>query len=309
VEPRASEPGTVLVTGATGFVGGHLVRKLLADRRQIRALVRSEGSGAGLAAAGCELAIGDVTDPMSLERACQGVDAIAHLVAIIEGRSADFERVMAQGTRNLVEAAGNARVRRFVLMSALGVSAETAELTPYYRAKWDMERAVKASGQEHVIFRPSFVFAGDGGVLPTFMRLVKLSPLTPVLGPGTTRLQPIWADDLAAFLAAAIDRPEAADRTFELGGPDAVSWDELYAAIARVLAKRRTRLHLPFALAKSMGALLGWAPGFPFTADQVRMLAAGNNVADLEPAYEAFGLLQLMPLEEQLRLAADRAAG
>ena len=97
-------------------------------------------------------------------------------------------------------------MRRFVLMSALGVSEETKDLVPYYRAKWEMEQAVEASGLEHVIFRPSFVFGRDGGVLPLFVRQVRWSPLTPVLGTGERRLQPIWVEDVAAFFAGG-DRP------------------------------------------------------------------------------------------------------
>ncbi|MGZ4383218.1 MAG: NAD(P)H-binding protein [Gaiellaceae bacterium] len=293
----------ILVTGATGFVGGHVARLLRDRQRSVRCLVRSPRRADGLRDIGCELAQGDVTDPASLARACSGVDAVLHLVAIIRGRRADYERVMIDGTRALVEASAEAGVRRFVLASALGVSEETRELTPYFHAKWEMERTLKASGREHVILRPSFVFARDGGVLPTFLRLVRLLPVTPVLGPGSQRIQPIWADDLAAYFDAAIDSREAADRTFELGGADRVTWDVLYGLIARVLGKRRPRLHIPFAIAHAQAALLQWAPGFPYTRDQLRMLAAGDNVAEMGPAYDAFGLLQLVPLEEQIRRA------
>ena len=98
-------------------------------------------------------------------------------------------------------------MRRFVLMSALGTSEETKELVPYYRAKWEMEQAVKASGLEHVIFRPSFVFGRDGGVAADSSReIAKLAPVTPIVGPGTQRIQPIWVDDVAAYFAQAIDR-------------------------------------------------------------------------------------------------------
>src|SRR5205085_8231516 len=116
---------------------------------------------------------GDVTDPASLERAVAGCEAVVHLVAIITGTPADFERVMTQGTRNLVAASRKAGVKRFVLMSALGVSEETKDLVPYFTAKWAMEHEVKESGLEYVIFRPSFVFGRDGGVLPTFVRLAR----------------------------------------------------------------------------------------------------------------------------------------
>ena len=104
-------------------------------------------------------------------------------------------------------------------MSALGTDEETKELVPYYRAKWEMEQIVKGSGLEHVIFRPSFVFGPDGGALQQFRRIAKLAPVTPIVGPGTQRIQPIWVDDVAAYFAAVDRRAEAANRTFEIGGP------------------------------------------------------------------------------------------
>ena len=156
----------VLVTGATGFIGPHVVHALRARDVATRALVRDPSRATRLQAWGAELARGDVTDPASLRAACEGCDAVIHLVAIITGRRADFERVMAQGTRDLVRAAQEAGVGRFVLASALGLDERTKDQVPYYRAKWAMEQAVKESSLEHVIFRPSFVFGKDGGVLP-----------------------------------------------------------------------------------------------------------------------------------------------
>ena len=91
---------------------------------------------------------------------------------------------------------------------------------------------MQGSGLEHVIFRPSFVFGSDGGSLQVFMRQVRWSPVTPVIGDGKKEIQPIWVDDVAAYFAKGVDLPAAANRTFELGGPDVVTWNELYARIA-----------------------------------------------------------------------------
>ena len=162
---------TVLVTGGTGFVGRHVVHALRARDESVRALVRDPGRASRLAAWGVELAVGGLGDAGAVRAACEGMDAVVHLVSIIRGAPADFERVMVQGTRDLVAAASEAGVRRFVLASALGLTEETKDAVPYYAAKWEMERAVRESGLEHVILRPSFVFGRDGGVLPTFVRL------------------------------------------------------------------------------------------------------------------------------------------
>jgi uncharacterized protein YbjT (DUF2867 family) len=293
----------ILVTGGTGFIGTKVVHELRAQGRDVRCVVRDPHRAATLEAWGCEIVRGDVTDAAGLKRAATGCEAIVHLVAIITGSRQQFERVMKQGTRNLVEAAREAGVRRFVLMSALGVSEETRTLTPYYESKWDMENAVRGSGLEHVIFRPSFVFGRDGGVLPTFVRQVRWSPVVTVIGPGDTRLQPIWVEDVAAFFAKSIDLGQAANRVFELGGPDAVTWDELYERIKRVLGARRPTVHVPFAVARLGAAATEWLPGAPLTKDQLKMLQAGDNVADVTPAIETFGI-GLLPLDEQIRRVA-----
>jgi uncharacterized protein YbjT (DUF2867 family) len=293
----------ILVTGGTGFIGPKVVHALRAEDRDVRCLVRKPDKAGTLKAWDCEVVRGDVTDPESLRRAAEGCDAVVHLVSIIAGSPSDFQRVMTEGTQNLVAAAHGAGVRRFVLMSALGVSEQTRTLVPYYASKWEMEQAVHSSGLEHVIFRPSFVFGRDGGALPLFVRQVRWSPVTPVIGSGKRLLQPIWVDDVAAFLAAAVDLPAAANRTFDLGGPNRVSWNELYERIARTLGKRRRRLHVPVSVARVGAAMVEHLPSPPLTRDQLTMLEAGDNVGDTTAAREAFRI-EPIPLDEQLRRAA-----
>jgi uncharacterized protein YbjT (DUF2867 family) len=295
---------TVLVTGGTGFVGPHVVHALRARELPVRALVRDRSRGSRLAAWGAELVEGDVTDPGSLRAACAGVDAVVHLVAIIRGARPDFERVMAQGTRDVVAAAKAAGVRRFVLASALGVDERTKDAVPYFAAKWAMEHAVAESGLEHVIVRPSFVFGKDGGVLPTFVRLARLAPVTPIVGPGTQRLQPIWVEDVAAYYARSVDLPAAAGRTFEVGGPDAPTWNEFWDRLKRVLGVHRPSIHVPFAVLRAQATLTERLPFAPVTRDQLTMLELGDNVVASNDAVETFQL-PLVPLDEQLRRAAS----
>jgi uncharacterized protein YbjT (DUF2867 family) len=292
----------ILVTGGTGFVGPHVVHALRARELPVRMLVRDTRRGTRAAAWGAELAVGDVTDPASLRAAMAGVDTVVHLVAIIKGSRADFDRVMAEGTRNLVAAAKEAGVRRFVLMSALGVNEQTKNAVPYFAAKWEMEQAVKESGIEHVIFRPSFVFGKDGGALPTFVRLARFAPVTPIVGSGTLRLQPIWVEDVAEHFARAIDLGPAANRTFELGGPDAPTWNEFWERLKRVLGSRRPSIHVPVAAMKLQALLTERLPGAPVTRDQLTMLLLGDNVVTSPDAVDTFKL-PLVPLDEQLRRA------
>jgi uncharacterized protein YbjT (DUF2867 family) len=295
----------ILVTGATGFVGPRIVHALRERDEPVRSLVRQPGdrSAATLAAWGSELVQGDMRDPAGLGRAVEGAEVVVHLVSIRQGSDEDFRRVMEQGTRDLVTAAKDAGVRRFVLMSALGTSEETKDLVPYYRSKWEMEQVIHGSGIEHVIFRPSFIFARDGGILPTFRKLARVAPVTPIIGSGKQRIQPIWVDDVAAYFAACVDKHEAANRTFELGGPDAVTWNEFWERLKRALGQRRPSVHVPIQLMRLNALVTERLPGnIPLTRDLLTMLEHGDNVVSNDEAVQTFGL-PLVPLDEQLRRA------
>jgi uncharacterized protein YbjT (DUF2867 family) len=162
-----------LVTGATGFVGPKVANAIIDAGHEVRVLERQPGSWSK-AGIRCQEAVqGDMADPASLRRATEGRDVIVHLVAIRQGRPEAFQQVMVEGTRSLLDAAREAGVKRFVLMSALGTTEETKDLVPYYGAKWQQEKDVEASGLEYVVFRPSFIFGRDGGILPTFRKLAR----------------------------------------------------------------------------------------------------------------------------------------
>ena len=294
----------ILVTGGTGFVGGHVVHELRGRDLPVRCLVRDLRRGARLAAWGCELVEGDVTDAESLRRAVAGADVVVHLVAIRQGKREQFRRIMVEGTRDLLAAARDTGVRRFVHMSALGTSEETKGVVPYYGAKWETEQQVQGSTLPYVIFRPSFVFGPDGGILPTFVKLARLTPVTPIIGSGRQRIQPIWAEDVAKYFAAAAERDDVVGRTFELGGPDVVSWNEFWERLKRVRSIRRPSLHIPVGLMRINALLTERLPGdIPLTRDLLRMLELGDNVASDDGAVRTFEL-PLLALDDQLRRAA-----
>jgi uncharacterized protein YbjT (DUF2867 family) len=293
----------ILVAGGTGFVGPKVVHALRAEDHPVRILARKPEKHDQLRAWGCEVVQGDMTDAASLRRAVEGCETVIDLVALISGKPEDFQRVMIQGTRDLLSAAKKARAKRFILMSALGAGERTKDLTPYFHAKWDKEQAVQASGLDYAIFRPSFVFGGDGGSLPIYIRQVRWSPVVTVIGDGKRLLQPIWVEDVAAFFAKSLSTADALNRTFELGGPDVVSWDELYDRIRRVLGKRRATVHMPYGLVRAGAAVVEKLPlDFPLSRDAVTMLEFEDNVTDIGPAVETFGIRPIT-LEEQLRRA------
>ena len=294
----------ILVTGGTGFVGGHVVHALRQAERPVRCLVRNPRKAGRLAALGCELVEGDMTNPVSLRGAVEGVDAVVQLVAIRQGKREQFQRIMVDGTRDLLKFAIEGGAKRWVHMSALGTSEESKGLVPYYEAKWQMEQDVQRSGLPYVIFRPSFVFGRDGGILPTFRKLAKLTPVTPIVGSGKQRIQPIWADDVAAHFERAIDLDAATNRTFEIGGPDVVTWNEFWERLKRALRMRRPSVHVPVGLMKVNALLTERLPGnVPLTRDLLKMLEHGDNVVTNDDAVQTFQL-PLLPLDEQLRRAA-----
>ena len=289
----------ILVAGGTGFVGTTVVHALRAAELPVRVLARRPERQEQLHAWGCEVVQGDMTDAESLRRAAEGCETVVHLVAILLGSPDAFERIMVQGTRDLVGAAKEAGARRLVLMSAHGTE-EGKDVAPYFHAKWEEEQAVKYSGLEHVIFRPSFVFGGQGGILPQQIRLVRYSPVTPIL--GRHRMQPIWVDDVATFFVKAAGADSSANRTFDLGGPDRLSWADLHALIRKALGKRRLAFRMPPALLKAGASVGQILPPLNGARAAVEMLDLGDNVCDPEPANAAFEVRPI-GVEEQVRRA------
>ena len=266
----------VLVTGATGFVGGTLVDRLRADGHEPVPFSRRSG--------------GDVRDPPALRRAMDGVDAVINLVAILNGSDAEFEAINAQGPRNVVQAAEAAGISRLLHMSALGVTAEHAPLTRYWGSKWRGRQAVVESDREWTVFEPSFIFRAGGGAFAEFERLIRL-PLVPVVGDGRYRHQPVWAGDVAAAFSAALARPETIGHVYQMGGPQTFAFDDLLDELARVTGRRPHRkVHVPAGLMKAQAAILQhFPPPLRVTRDQIVMLLAGTE-CDIEPMREQLGV-------------------
>jgi len=266
----------VLVTGGDGFVGRHLCRELDERGHDVTALSRDPDPTA--LPDGVETVAGDVMDRSSIEPALEGVDVLVNLVAlsplfIPTGGNEMHERIHLGGTENLVAAAEDEGVERFVQMSALG--ADPAGSTHYIRAKGRAEEVVRESDLEWVIVRPSVIF-GDGGEFVGFTK--KLTPplVAPLPGGGKTRFQPIWVEDLAPMLADCVVDDERAGEVYELGGPEQLTLKQ----IAKLVRGRVAVVPVPMALA-GVGLSIGGAiPGFPMGRDQYRSLRFDNTTDD-----------------------------
>jgi uncharacterized protein YbjT (DUF2867 family) len=267
----------ILVTGGSGFVGGHLCRELKSRGHSVTALSRrpSEGDLPG----GVEKAMGDVTAYDSLIEPMRGMDAVVNLVALSplfkpSGGDEMHDRIHRQGTENVVDAAEEVGVEKIVQMSALGADPNGA--TAYIRAKGEAEEIVKSSSLRYVIFRPSVIF-GDGGEFVSFTK--KLAPpyLTPLPGGGKTRFQPIWIGDLTPMLADSIEDDAYDGGVYEIGGPEQRTLAEIARLVHGSEGRPTTVVPVPMALAKVGLTVLGSLPGAPMGADQYRSLQFDNT--------------------------------
>jgi uncharacterized protein YbjT (DUF2867 family) len=298
---------TVLVTGASGFVGSYVVPALVSDGHRVIGLVRNEDGGrlvqSRLASAGLgqvEVRHGDVTRPETLARALDGVDAVVHLVAIPRDYNggADLRLVNTEGTRNVVEAARSAGVRRFVHMGAMGV--EDDPRLHYASSKAKAEAIVAESGLDWTILKPSLIFGERDGFFNVVAGLVRLAPIVPVPGNGKSRFQPIAATDVARCFAIAVARPEMAGQTYEIGGPRYWTYRQITAAVARAMGKRRLIVPMPVVLIRMVAGISERVRivEFPVATDQLRQLKL-DNIGPLDGVQSAFGFAPI-DMEGQL---------
>lgn len=270
----------VFIAGGTGFVGGNL-RQAFGDR-PMRLLVRNAARSASLKSETVELVEGDITKPESLKGVLDDCDTVINLVAIIkESGGATFDGVIRRGTENIVAEAHKVKPRRFVQMSALGAQDNPA--FPYLNAKWRAEHIVNSSGLPFITFRPSVIFGPGDEFITTLAKLVKSAPVIPVVGAGTSKFQPVFVKDVADAFLGALDDPAAVGKTFELGGPDILTYEQLLDTIAARLGKKKPKVHVPVGLMKLIVAATGPLPAAlrpPVTSEQLKMLALDNCTDD-----------------------------
>ncbi len=269
----------VAITGATGYVGSEIVRKLLRRDHELRALVRKPERAGPLADLGVGIVRGDLDDAAALRELMSGAGAVVHLVGIIvESGRQTFDAVHVRGMEAVLAAAREAPVGLVAHMSALGARGEKGA-TRYHVTKWQAEEAVRSSGLPHVIFRPS-VIAGPGNpAIGMMLNMVRLSPVVPVIGDGRYEMQPIWIGDVAEACALALERPDLRG-TFELAGAERLSYHQVLDRLEAALSVHRARVRVPVGVAR-FAAIAGTAlPNLaPISPEQLQMLLEDNTTA------------------------------
>jgi len=323
----------ILVSGATGFVGGTITRHLLDSGHAVRAMSRStaramkefagtESGRRALADGRLTFAQADVTKPATLPGAVQGVEAVIQAAqfagAPVEdpARGLTYMDVDRNGTLNLLAAicqaygeptTGPAMARfpnsapRFLYMSGISVAPES----PYYwdRAKWQAEEAIRGSGLDWTIVRGSWMYGPHDAALNRILHYSDRLPFVPIFGPGDDPLTPLFVEDTGRLFALLLENPEkSVDTTFGVGGPDVVTLNEFLRLALRAMGRSRPILHIPKRVGKIQGALLQHLPGRPLTPGAVDFVSQGGAVTDADRRLlaERFPEFRATPLREAL---------
>ncbi len=303
--------GLITIFGGSGFIGRYAARECVKAGYRVRIACRRPGLAGDVRLAGApgwvDIVQANIRDTDSVQRALQGADAVVNLVGILnESGKQSFQTVQAEGAANIAKAVHEAGIERFIHVSAIGADASSA--SAYGRTKGEAEAAIRAIMPEAVILRPSIVFGPEDEFFNRFATLARVSPALPAIGGGHTKLQPIYAGDVAKAIAAAIETETAKGQTYELGGPNIYTFNEIYDYILKTVCRKRFKVPLPFGVAKLIGVLLKTSFRFipplvwlfgppPITDDQVEMLKADNIVDPESLSLADLGLHQPISVE------------
>ncbi len=287
----------IFVTGATGFVGRHILQQLHREGHSVRILVRKPESETARGLSNrfqVELQPGTIYDEAALERGVAGMNAAIHLVGIIsEIGENTFDNVHTLGTKNVVAAVKRAGIERFIHMSALGTRAKSR--SRYHHTKWLAEEAVRQSDLDYTIFRPSLIFGPGDQFTSLLATIIRSSPVIPIMAKESVHFQPIAIEEVAKAFARSAVEPRAIGETYDLCGPERLTFEEIVEALCEAMGRKRLKLRVPLGLSNKLAAGLEYLfarvlkKPAPLNRDQLLMLQE-NNIGDPEPADRLFDL-------------------
>lgn len=303
------EERTIAIAGGSGFIGRAIVRRLASiDSLKLRVLSRKpEKARAQLWDTHAEFVETDISKPDSLRAALDGAAAVIDAIQFdgypVENpsRGLTFERIDLGGVLALIAAAKASGVGQFIYIS--GAAADETSEHPGFRAKGKAERAIRESGLDYTILRPSLVYGPEDAVVNNFVKLLKFAPVFAVPGTGQQKVQPLLVDDLAACVALAISGP-GKNGIYEAGGPDLMTFDEMMRTIMEASGRQRPIVHIPEGLMRAIGAIAEKLPKPMLSRDAVTFVTA-DNACDIAPLVAEFGI-RLTPARIGMRYLAKR---
>ncbi len=289
----------IVITGGTGFVGRNVIERLVAHDASTRLVVptRRRASGSALQILPTvDLLPCDVHDPAALAAVLAGADALVHLVAILHGKPADFDRVHVQLPRSLAAACVAAGVRRVVPVSALGVGggaqgqAPSASLRSKAAGEAVWQQAATQHGLQVTVLRPSVIFGAEDQFTNLFAALQRVLPLLPLAG-STAQFQPVWVGDVAQAVAQVLAQPHGPGPVIECAGPEVLTLQQIVQRVGAFAGCQRPVLALPEALGMLQAAVLGLLPGTPLLSrDNLLSMRVPNVASGTLPGLQALGI-------------------
>lgn len=278
-------PGTQLVTvfGGSGFLGRNIVRALAKAGWRIRVAVRRPNAAYFLPPMGqvgqIQMVKCDVREDAAVAEAIAGAQAAVNLVGILAQRGQQrYAAIHIDAAERIARLAKEAKVARLIHVSALGADAKAP--ARYFKSKAEGEARVRAAFPKATILRPSIVFGPDDNFFNRFAALARFLPVLPLFGGGRTRFQPVFVGDVAEAVVRVLDDAKTAGKTYELGGPEVMTFKQVMQLVLKETGRRRLLLPLPFFFGRIQGAVLQFLPFKLLTLDQVRMLQTDTVVGE-----------------------------
>ncbi|MCL4458583.1 MAG: NAD-dependent epimerase/dehydratase family protein [Chloroflexi bacterium] len=278
----------IFVTGATGFVGHHLIEELTLRNQQVRCLVRRSSKVTFLQQVGAELIYGSLEEPYSYKDSLGGVDTVIHLAAIISTPNpAHFKRVNLEGTQNLLRACLHSSIKRFIYISTINVLLE--DKTAYAASKLEAEGLVLHSPLPVTVLRPSLVYGEyDTKNIRKLIDLCLKYPIIPIVGDGNYRLQPVYVKDIVASILAVLENEATVGKVYNIAGPTVVTFNQLVDLICAILRVKRIKLHIPLAAIEILDKAYRFALKRNLLGEQLLTINR-DKLADIRSAVVDFG--------------------
>ncbi len=283
----------ILITGATGYIGRHLVNRLVSQGERPRCLVRDINRAKRLLPASkVECVVGETTSLSSLEAAVRGVDTVIHAAFLTadnkQSTGNEYEKTNVQGTANLIKAAKNAGVKRVIEISGLGTKPDKPG--SYMQGRYLSEKMLKESGLNWTIIQPSVLFGKNAPFIKGLADLIRTSPVVPLIGNGKTMFQPIWVEDVITVIIKVLEDPEhTTKRTYTIGGPKYYSFAQIIDVLLKSMHKQRIKAPAPRPfVAIGAAAMEAVLPHPPITKAAMALFEF-DNITDLQSVERDFG--------------------